>query len=165
MYNILKNRRMSNPCTKMYSRDTNSPVRLFWKEEEVGILAERTNTVSVARPMKPPLLVEALAVLPCSTSAGSDGPGELGALAWKEELSMPPANVPSVTEGSSLSSAPADVDELYTGSVTGLDILSAPELPREGWLLPIAGKGLKSRDLIYHLRADRTVQILRNQYH
>lgn len=104
----------------------------------MGILAERTNTVSVAKPVKPPLLLEALAILPCSSNAGSDGPGELGAPAWKEELSMPPARVPPVTESSILSSAPADVDELYMGSVMGLDILlSAPELLREPWLLPI----------------------------
>lgn len=115
----------------------------------MGILAERTNTVSVAKPVKPPLLVEVLAVLSCSTNAGSDGPGEMEIPAWKEELSMPLARVPSVTESSILSSAPADVDELYTGSVMGLDILfSAPELLREPWLLPIAGKGLKSRSLI-----------------
>lgn len=115
----------------------------------MGILAERTKTVSVAKPVKPLLLVEALAVLPCSSSAGSDGPGELGASAREEELSVPLASVPSVTEGSILSSAPTDMDELYTGSVMALDILSsALELLRERWLLPMAGKGSKSRHLI-----------------
>lgn len=98
----------------------------------MGILAECTNTVSVAKPVKLPLLVEALAVLPCSTNAGSDGPGEMETPAWKEELSVPLARVAPVTESSILSSAPADVDGLYTGSVMGLDSFSsAPELLRE----------------------------------
>lgn len=45
---------------------------------------------------------------------------------------MPPASVPSVTERSVLSPPPADVDELYAGSVMELDILSpALELLRE----------------------------------
>lgn len=104
----------------------------------MGILAEGTNTVSVAKPAKPPLLVEALAVLPCPTNAGSDGPGELEASAWKEELSMPLGRVPAVTESSMLSLVPADMGELSMGSVMGLDVLfSAPELLRERWLLPI----------------------------
>lgn len=104
----------------------------------MGILAERTKTVSVAKPVKPLLLLETLAVLPCSTSAGSDGSGELEASAWEEELSVPPASVPCVTECSILSSPPAGVDELYTGSVMGLDIFSsAPELLMERWLLPM----------------------------
>lgn len=95
-------------------------------------MAECTETVSVAKPAKAPLLVEALAVLPCPTSAGSDSPGELEASAWKEELSMPLANVPSVTECSIPSSAFTGVDEPYTGSVTGLDMLfPALELLRE----------------------------------
>lgn len=50
---------------------------------------------------------------------------------------MPPASVPSVTGCSVLSLPLADADELYTGSVMGLDVLSsALELRRERWLLP-----------------------------
>lgn len=103
----------------------------------------------MAKPVKALLLVEALADLPCSTTAGSDSPGELEASAWKEELSMPAASVPSVTECSIPSSAPVGMDEPYVGSVMGLDSLfSALELLRERWLLPTAAKGLKSRHLI-----------------
>lgn len=99
----------------------------------MGILAECMKTVSVAEPVEALLLLEVLAVLPCSTKAGSDCPGELEASAWKEELS----NVPSVTECSILSSARSDGDELNTGSVMELDILSsALELLRERCLLP-----------------------------
>lgn len=43
----------------------------------MGILEERAKSVSVAKPVKPPLLVEALAVPLCSTDTGSAGPGEL----------------------------------------------------------------------------------------